>query len=58
MVTENEAIKKYGKETYLKMLFYLGGITNCYNDKKEIDISESDLNKAYDLVTKGRNNKS
>lgn len=54
MVTENEAIKKYGKDAYLKMLFYLEGITGCYNDKRDIDIPESDLDKAYDWVTKGK----
>lgn len=54
MVTEKVAIKKYGKKTYIKMLEFLDGITISYNDNGEADIPESDLELAYDLVSKGR----
>ncbi|MFA5259549.1 MAG: hypothetical protein WC979_09845 [Candidatus Pacearchaeota archaeon] len=57
MVAEKDAIRRYGKDTYIKMLFFLEGVQVVNNNKGEIDIPEQDLELAYELITKGKNNK-
>lgn len=52
-----EAEAKYGKENLKKMQEHLNGITVCINPKTgEEDIPDSDLERAYDIITKGKSN--
>ncbi len=56
-MTPKEAEAKYGKKNMKLMQKYLEGITICINPKtKEIDIPERDLERAFDLITKGKSN--
>lgn len=53
----SEAIKKYGKSMYKKMLKtgMLTGITLVLNPDGTVDIPETDLELAYKVATKGIN---
>jgi hypothetical protein len=56
-MTPKEAEKKYGKKNFKKMQKHLNGITISINPKtKEEDIPEIDLERAFDIITKGRSN--
>jgi len=50
--------RKLAKEKYInywdRMLRHMEGITVSVDDDGDIDIPESDLERAYQLVTKGR----
>ena len=54
-MTPKEAITEYGKKMFKRMeeRGELDGIT-CLVKGDEIDIPERDLERAYDIVTKGR----
>lgn len=44
---KQEAIKKYGKETFEKMGEYMDGITISVDEDGDIDIPDRDLELAY-----------
>ena len=52
----SKAKQKYGEKTFQKMQKYLNGITVLVINKKtsEYDIPESDLRRAYELLTIGK----
>lgn len=54
-MTPKEAINKYGKKIFKKMQKSgeLEGITVCVNKKGEVNIPERDLERAYDIISKG-----
>jgi len=54
-MTPKEAKIKYGRKMFNKMQRSgeLNGITVCLNKKGEIDIPSRDLERAYDIITKG-----
>jgi len=53
MPTEKEAIKAYGKPMWDKMVAttWLDGITVTQNETGEMDIPQSDLDRAYMAAT-------
>jgi hypothetical protein len=52
-MTPKEAEEKYGKANLKKMEKYMEGITVSIDPKtRKIDIPESDLIRAYEMVTK------
>ncbi|MEK6833556.1 MAG: hypothetical protein AABY32_05920 [Nanoarchaeota archaeon] len=54
-MTPKEAEIKYGRKMFNKMQKSgeLNGITVCLNKNGEIDIPSRDLERAYDIITKG-----
>ena len=53
MKTE-EAIRKYGEETYRKMSAFMGVITVSLDEDGEVDIPERDLEQAYRQLHGGK----
>lgn len=53
-MTPKEAEKKYGKKIFKKMQEELAGATLLIKENGELDIPESDLRRAYEIVTKGQ----
>lgn len=53
-MTPREAEIKYGKENFELMQKHLDGITVSIDSKtREMDIPERDLERAFDMITKG-----
>jgi predicted acetyltransferase len=56
-MTPKEAEAKYGKKNLKLMQRYLDGITVSIDSKtNKINIPERDLERAFDMITKGRSN--
>jgi len=56
-MTPKEAEIKYGKENFELMQKHLDGITVSIIPKtREVDIPERDLERAFDIITKGESN--